>query len=262
MKSIGYLILASLILVSCKKETSDKPETATLEVEQKNMGVVAKRTATWCGPCGGYGFTSFQNLLNNLEGEAVFLAFKGSFYHLDGYQVSSEGQLLFDNINDHFSIESSTPHFFYNFTPGSSSGMVTSHNESDVVVNSNYEFEMHPDRITLKTTTKFFQDVEGDYYITPYLIVDNQMGYQLGHDDTTHTVHKKFVAAIAKPTTVSTPEPWGYRFASGETRKNHIVNLEFETMRQPDWTTEDVSFGIVIYKEQGDSLAFVNAFTK
>lgn len=179
MKPIGYLIIASLSLISCKKETSEKPATATLEVEQKNMGVIAKRTATWCGPCGGYGFVAFDNLLTNFQDEAVFLAFKGSFYHLDGYQVSQEGQLLFDNINDHFNIAASTPHFFYNFSPNSSSGMVSAHNESDVVVNSNYEFEMQSDKIKLKTTTKFFQEVEGDYYITPYLIVDNQMAIKL-----------------------------------------------------------------------------------
>lgn len=262
MKALVCLVLSSLVLFSCKKEISEKPETPVLDVEKKNMGVISKRTATWCSPCGNYGFNAFENHINNFGNDAVYLAFKGSFVHLDGYQVSSEGQLLFDNINAHFSIGAGTPHFFYNFTGGSTSGIVASHNESDVVVNSNYEFELLNDKIKLKTTTKFFQDTEGEYYITPFLILDNQMGYQLGHDDTTHAVHKKFVAAIAKPTTLETAEPWSYRFATGQIRANHIVNLEFETPRKSSWSESDISFGIVIYKQQGDSLAFVNAFTK
>lgn len=46
-KIILTLTLIAIAFSSCKKEVSNLEESSFLEVEEKNMGVVAKRTATW-----------------------------------------------------------------------------------------------------------------------------------------------------------------------------------------------------------------------
>lgn len=256
------LIFIAFLLVACKKEKSNLEESTTLEVEEKNMGVVAKRTWTGCGPCGGWGFKYFDDLYLQYNNHAAFMAFKLGF---DG--VSSQGKIYFEKVNDLFGIGGGTPRFFYNFDTihginYSGSGSIDQHVNAEVIANSNYEFTFLEDKIRLKTTTKFFKSVDGDYVISPFLIVDNQVGNQAGHDDGFNTVHHKFVADLARPINTDIIEPWAYKVASGEVEKGYTINLEFEVDRKTEWAKNDISFALILYKREGNKYKFVNAFTK
>lgn len=259
LKFLLPLFILTLVLISCKKEVSNLQESSFLEVEEKNMGVVAKRTATWCGPCGGWGFEYFDDLKQQYEDEAVFMAFKHSF--------GAEGDEFFDRVNDEFGVGSGTPRFFYNFDTihgvnYSGAGSVGHHNESEVIANSNYEFKLSDDKIHLSTTTKFFKSEEGDFMISPFLIIDNQVGYQNGNADSPNTVHPSFVANLAHPSTIEADDSWAYKLASGKIEEGYRVNLDFEVNRESQWTEDDISFALILYKREGNKYNFVNAFTK
>jgi hypothetical protein len=261
-KIILPVIIIALTFYSCKKEKSNLEESSFLEVEQKNMGVVAKRTATWCGPCGGWGFDYFDQLKLQFQGKAVFMAFKTAFDI-----PSTEGHTYYSRVQDLFDIEGGTPKFFYNFDTihgynYSGENSVVEHVNSEVVANSNYEFSLSSETIHLKTTTKFFQSTEGEYVISPFLILDNQIGNQLGNDDAENTVHPRFVANLARPLNTDIVEPWAYKVASGTIDEGYRINLEFEVERDPEWTQNDISFALILYKREGNKYKFVNAFTK
>jgi hypothetical protein len=253
------LFILTLALFSCKKEVSNLEESTFLDVEEKNMGVVAKRTATWCGPCGDWGFDYFDNLKQQYGDEAVFMAFKDAF--------GAEGDYYFTRVNEVFGVGGGTPRFFYNFDTihgvnYAGAGSVAQHNDSEVIANSNYEFTLTDDKINVTTTTKFFKSDQGEFLISPFLIIDNQVGYQNGNADSPNTVHPKFVANKAHPIGNEVADSWAYKVASGEVAKGYQINLEFEVNREPQWVEEDISFALILYKRVGGQYKFVNAFTK
>ena len=262
MKILKLTISLAIIIFafsSCKKEVSNLKSSEFLEVQEKNMGVVAKRTATWCGPCGDWGFSSFEDFKAQYKDEAVYMAFKTAF--------TSKGDTYYDKVTSLFGIPAVTPVFFYNFdtingTNFQGLGSVSEHNHAEVIANSNYEYTLTEDKIQLNTTTKFFKSVEGDYVISPFLILDNQVGPQLGHPDTPNTVHPSFVANLAHPKDITTQESWAYKVASGKIEEGHQINLEFEVDRDIEWTEDDISFALILFKRVGSKYKFINAFTK
>ncbi|MFK7787042.1 MAG: hypothetical protein AB8B56_18115, partial [Crocinitomicaceae bacterium] len=59
--SSALLLVGALALSSCKKSQLDGDSSDFLEVEKTNSSFLVKHTGTWCGPCGGWGFTTFQS---------------------------------------------------------------------------------------------------------------------------------------------------------------------------------------------------------
>ena len=256
MKKIILMVLIISSILSCRKTSPMLESDNTLEVTESNMAVVGKRTATWCGPCGSWGFPQFESLKQTYRGKALFMAWKDAF-------TTTEGTTLFDEVGPTFNLGGSVPTFFYNFIPNANDSVITKHIESDYVeANSNYEMEVSGENVLLKTTTKFFANVEGVYYIAPYMIVDNIVGYQNGHPDGNNTIHHNYVARIAKPTTTSSVKNFGYQLTTNGADRGHTVNLDFTVKKDISWKTRDISFGLVIYKQEPWGLQFVNAFTK
>lgn len=257
MKKIILPALIALTLFACRK-TSSMEETQSLDVAEKNMAAMGKVTATWCGPCGDWGFPKFAQWETDYSGKAVLMAFK------DALIPGGRSEDLYSEIDDEFLMGiTGVPTFWANFKKTSDeSTVINEHISSPVIVNSNYDMSVSGNKVNLKTTTKFFQDTEGEYLLEPFMIVDGIVGYQNGHADGANTVHHKVVVDVAKPTTTSTVKNWGYKIGSGKIKAGHTVTLEFECDRDPSWNKSDISFGLIMVKEQGDSLMFVNAFTK
>ena len=257
MKNILIPFLIAALMIFSYKKSSKEEDTQSLVVAEQNMSVIAKRTATWCGPCGSWGFPAFENLETIFEGEAVFMAWKDAF-------VSPKGSELFDEVGPLFDLGNGVPTFFTNFIKGGSdTDLVENHNNAPVVANSNYNFSVSGNKVSLITTTKFFQDVEGDYLMAPYMIVDGIIGNQAGNPAGANTVHHKYVSDIAKPVTSSEVNNFGYTIASGGAKLGQTISMEFELTKDPNWNNSDISFGLIIFRqESSDSLTFINAFTK
>lgn len=256
MKNTLIILISILLTTGCRKETKMTVSDNTLEVTESNMPVIGKRTATWCGPCGSWGFPQFESLKETYENKALFMAWKDAF-------TTTEGSTLFDEVGPKFNLGGSVPTFFYNFIPNADDSVIKQHIELDyVIANSNYDMEVSGQNVLLKTTTKFFSNVEGVYYIAPYMIVDNIVGYQNGHADGNSTIHHNYVARIAKPTTVSTVKNFGYQLTTNGAERGYTINLEFTAKRDISWDTKDISFGLIIFKQESWGLGFVNAFTK
>jgi hypothetical protein len=138
-----------------------------------------------------------------------------------------------------------------NFGQSIGASLVTQHQESEVVANSNYELEFVGDKIIVKTTTEFFKDLSGtDYYLAPYIIVDNIVANQAGHADVANP--KGYAADI-----------FGYVVAGGDIRDGYKVNVEFEATRLASWNDADISVALVLTtRDASDKPVFVNANTK
>ncbi len=243
-------------LAACKKESTEEP-TATLDVEEKNSVLIAKHTWTGCGPCGGWGFTTFNSLIQNNPDDVLVSFTKGN---LGGYG----NQAIYDFMQNTFGIPGATPTFHNNLDATLSVSQARDVMDTKgVVANSNYEMSFEGSTIRLKTTTKFFQDVNGVFTLAPYLILDGIIANQSGHPDGANTEHHKVAVDIAKPTTVSQADFAGYVIADGSIKNGYTVNLECEVAADPSWDPNDVSFALMLLQSNGDgTYTLVNTFTK
>lgn len=255
-----YFLYLPLILVfaiaSCKKESTEEP-TPTLPVEQKNSVLIAKHTWTGCGPCGGWGFNNFDNLMQNYP-EHVHIAFKrGNVGPYDNNEI-------FNFFRNTFGIPGATPTFHNNLNDGLSVSQAEQTMEgTGVIANANYEIIREGDKVKLNTTTKFFQDVEGTFALAPYLILDGLIANQAGHPDGANTEHHKVPVDIARPIGAANSDYHGYTIAEGSIKSGYTVNLECEVDVDASILTEDISFALMIFRNHGDgTYSLVNTFTK
>lgn len=244
--------MAITVVMSCKKSTQFE-DSEFLSVEEKNMSVIAKRTWTGCPSCGRSGFKYLKEAEIDYKGKAVVMA-----WYL---RLQDEAEDLFWAAGPEFNLGNSTPTYFTNFVKSAQRTVIEEHNSSPVVLNSNYDFFISGDKVKIRTTTQFFKETDDSYYLATYLIVDGIVAPQSGHPDGSNAEHVNVVADIAKPTTISNKKDFGYLIANGA-RQNQKVNLEFDVDYNLNWEKEDMSIAIVMFKEQGDSIVFANAFTK
>ncbi|GAB5417355.1 MAG: hypothetical protein Crog4KO_29370 [Crocinitomicaceae bacterium] len=253
----ALFLIGTVGLTSCKKEVIVEGTSSDfLEVEQTNSSFLVKHTGTWCGPCGGWGFTNFQSQIDTYGDTEVMAA------TVSGSLGGANNEFFFDAFANALSI-SATPTFHGNFGQTTSGLLVNDHKAAPVVVNSNYEMTIEGGKINVKTTTEFFQKVSGeDYYLAPYIIVDGIVANQTGHPDGANTVHKLSLVDIATPVGVD-KEAFGYKIASGDIREGYRVNLNCEADFNAAWDESKVSVALVITKRDGSgNPVFVNAFTK
>lgn len=254
---VALFVLGTVGLTSCKKEVVVEGTSSDfLTVEQKNSSFLLKHTGTWCGPCGGWGFTNFQGQIDTYGDTEVLAA------TVSGSLGGANNEFFFDAYADAFDI-SATPTFHGNFGQTTSGQLVSDHQAAAVVANSNYEMTIEGGKIKVKTTTQFFQDLSGEtFYIAPYIIVDGIVADQAGHPDGANTVHKKSLVDIATPAGLE-KDAFGYKVASGDIRNGYRVNLNCEADFISTWDESKVSVAIVITKrDPAGNPVFVNAFTK
>lgn len=258
MRKYIWILAFSTLVLSCKKGNSDLEVTPTLDVEQRNMGVYAVRTATWCGPCGSY-LDNTQSTFENVKGSAVAMAFKDAFSEAQ----SPFANVLFDKIPDMFETATSVPTTFQNFNAAAPASIVE-HLDAEVKMNGNYEIIFNGNEMTINTATKFFKEYLGDVYLAPFIIVDSLVGHQNGHPNTPQTVHMKYVADIAYPSsrTSSSKFEWGYLVSAGAVKDGHQVNLQFKAEKRDHWKNHNISIGLIYFRKMGDRFIFLNAFTK
>ena len=258
MKNLLFIPVIAVALFSCKKENSNLEPTPTLDVEKKNMGVYAVRTATWCGPCGG-SLNNTQATFESNKDVAVAMAFKDAFSEAQ----SPYGSTLFDLVPDMFEIATSVPTSFQNFNATFPSS-IAEHIDTTVTINGNYEIEFSGTAMTINTTTKFFDENVGEIYLAPYIIVDSLVGYQNDHPDSPETVHMKYVADIAYPSSRDTDSKfeWGYLVSSSLVKEGHTVNLQFKAEKRDHWQNHNISVAMIYFKKVGAKFVFLNAFTK
>ncbi|MDG1331492.1 MAG: hypothetical protein P8P74_04135 [Crocinitomicaceae bacterium] len=249
-------LLSIFALAACKKVSTEEP-TPTLDVEEKNSVLIAKHTWTGCGPCGGWGFTTFENLTAS-NPEHVLVSFTRG--NLGGYG----NQAIYDFIQNTFDIPGATPTFHNNLDEALSVSQAQQQMDDDgVIANSNYEWRMEDDKIILSTTTKFFQDINGVFTLAPYLVLDGIIANQSGHPDGANTEHHRVAVDIAKPAAVASPDFAGYTIADGQVKAGYTVNLEFEVDADASWDPNNVSFALMILQSNGDgTYKLINTFGK
>lgn len=164
------------------------------DVEEVQRSVIFKRTATWCPPCGSWGWNLFESLVEETEGPAILLA-----AHYSGDLMNTPSL----EITNHFGALGQ-PRFFLNEVDqsASSNNWQTDKEEirdqvestfnninpvANVGINAYYSEDIQ--EVYLETKTKFFQDAAGKFNLGLYLVENEVINFQASQGN--DAVHEK-----------------------------------------------------------------------
>lgn len=274
LKGVAVVALASLTLAGCKKESSETTGTGggnDIAVARISRSVVNKVTGSACPPCGGWGWTAFEELINTNKGKAYFVG---------TYSQNFVAKDFITNIATTWDKAwgiTGYPTFCASFTPQlsrTSSGVnvtkekemvnteVSAHAAKAALANTAISTEWVEEagwyKLKVKTHTKFFESTTGDYTLGVFLIKDKDKAPQSGHSSYPnatehHYVLKQSMDEIAE-------KNWGDVIASGTIDANKVVTKEFSTYLPIDTEKANWSVLCVIFKKGTDGkYTFVNA---
>ncbi|MEZ4804842.1 MAG: Omp28-related outer membrane protein [Bacteroidia bacterium] len=114
---------------------------------------------------------------------------------------------------------------------------ITEHNAAAVVANSALSYSVENDKIVVKTTTKFFQNVD-EYNISVLVLEDGVIANQAGPNGGPNASHHKVLRA--------SNEDWGVTIVDGAKSAGSLVEQEISITKDPSWNMENVEIATVI----------------
>ena len=228
-------------------------------IEEQNP-LMVKKTATWCNPCGTWGWDLFTDIWNARESQSVMLEMHNS----SSSELHSSAATAFYGLHEP---RSSTPVFYVNtvnevyYTSGG--GISPSATENNVlsaidstngaspVANSGITYEVNGSTLDINTKVKFFQNATGEYYLGVYLAENNVSEIQNGFTGT--TTHKRIMRASADQNIEGSLITNGSVSSGDEFTNSHQINID------ASWDTDNFYVFTVIWKKENGEYKYVNA---
>lgn len=238
------LLLIALLFAGFGLFAQDAPET------QKSL--ITKVSATWCPPCGGWGWDMFENLIAENSTNAILIN-----AHHSGDLETSTSDAFATNLNF-----SGQPKFFLNnadqFATSSNAdakvlditAAVNTAAQNAPVVNTGMVATHDMENITVVTSTEFFQAATGDYKLALYIINDGYVGYQASRGN--NVLHEKVLADAF------TTDAFGETISTGSVDAGTIINGTYSIAINPDWDIDKLEIAAIIWSVDGSSNIFEN----
>lgn len=252
------IALSLFPLMGCKKQIISNNNSVFLPVEERNSSLLFHYSSTALNASGSTGYNAFVNYLTNYDSTEVL----GTMTL--GNVGGANNDTLFTAFAQQFGILA-VPYFQTNLDSAIVATRIAAHRASPVVAGMNYNlvFDSTLTKITINTTTQFFQESVGeDFYLSAYLMVDSLVAPQAGHPDSPLTNHRKVVVDAGRIPGYDV-RYLGYKVAGGTINAGYRFNLTFTVDRLPQWTDEkDISVALVLTRRDGAGKPiFVNAHT-
>ncbi len=259
---MSILAISLLLLTNCKKTKETvapvTPTTPSIAVAQVNTPIYGKLTATWCGPCGAWGWTMNDEILNNIGSKAIPMGVYGS----------ASSKFTNATVNKWFTDfgGQSYPNFTVNGvnkTEFSGNSILTTTTKtniyssidafiaSPVIASAGGNFSWEGQKLTVKSAVKFFQAQTGEFYVGAYMIEDKakmEQASQTGIVEHHHVCHGSMSSEI-----------YGPKFAGSMDAGQQTTLSDFTFTVPSTVVKENVYVAIMIWKKVGTKYTFVNA---
>ncbi|MCX6273252.1 MAG: Omp28-related outer membrane protein [Bacteroidetes bacterium] len=278
MKSkIGLFLLLGLFLAACSEH---KVETDTLgctdpnslnynkdaniddgsclKIEKKQYGFIIEYTAAWCVYCGGTnGAVKMHELYKT--GNVVAIAAHAA----NGDPMNNAG--LYNSFNSCRPDGGGIPHFWIGDIDDGSSGDLTALKaktpEAGVVLSS----QVVGDSLKVKAVTEFFKALDGDYFLSVYVMeygIDGYSGgsgdpyFQVGTSDPTY-MHDLVLRSANTPSFA-----YGEQIVTTSVEKDATITKNYSIAIDSQWNMQKVYTVACIWKKNKDTgfFEFVNGY--
>lgn len=271
MKLTKISILTALLavfFVGCKDDTvtpgggdGNGNGTSSITVVEENMAIMNKLTATWCGPCGQWGWDLNEAIIAD---NYLYTIPMGTY----GSSTSVFFNPAADKFKKDFAPTAGWPAFCVNgvneteyaqsggiYTGQTQTNCLTAclnHAQADVVANAGYNVKIENDVINIDVKTKFFQEGTGTYKVGAYVLEDKALAVQNGKTGVVEHHHVLQAAASA--------DVYGKEIAS--TSAGSTFETSFAVPLNGDWNKDNLEYAVIIWKVNGAKHEFVNAYQK
>lgn len=229
-------------------------QTQAQDVPEQQQVLISKVAATWCPPCGGWGWDLFDNLIIDNEQKAVLLV-----AHHSGDLTNSTAEDFSDNFEAPYQ-----PYFYVNTTDqGASSGNVENNriaikeavdNAYTVapIANAGMNLSASTDvtQMQIAVKTKFFQDASGEFYLGVYPVESGIVNNQQGQGP--EAIHEK----ILRP--AITPGSFGELLVNGDVTAGTEFTHSYTTTLNGSWDLDHLEVVAIIWEKVNDKYEVVN----
>ncbi len=242
-----FTLSIAFLLLAFSGYSQDAPETQST--------LITKISATWCPPCGGWGWDMFHNLIEDNEQKATLMA----VHHSGNLLTPTSGALA-----DNFMITGQPQFFMGNVNQGifSSNGAakrtevqqaVNEAAEQAPVVNTgiNATYSEATQEINVNTRTEFFQDADANYYLGLYIVNDGYVGFQ--QNQGSNAEHEKVLV------TAFTPTHFGEQLTTGGVTDGTTMDGSYSIAIDSEWDIEKLEVVAIIWSESNGVYTYENS---
>ena len=227
------------------------------QVEQTHIPLLIKKTATWCPYCGGWGWDLQNDLEERNDDIAVIVQ-----------AHPSESCELFDNTSknlmDSLPVTDYYPFWFVNGERRYDYFLSVNYNKSIInqyidstrneppLANCHYSFDIHNDTLDVTTTTKFFQDTSGTFYLSVWIIESGVFAAQNGLQGE-DPYHSNVLRASMSNAV------FGEQIIDGPVQIYDSIISSFSMVLDTSWRLQNTHLAFVIW-QRTENYTYVNAF--
>lgn len=237
--------------------------------ERKALALLHKITATWCTPCGTWGWSLAEALREQTSGQAIYL---GLFASASKASQNAEFYNQTAATLAHAFTFSGYPSFGINGLPFSESsatgGIDANQVEADVLnaadafgaqdppASAAGYYSMDGDQIMVQAKVRFWEAMEGAFYWAAYIVEDNAMNVQSGRSLSGNEVpHHDVLRASMSP-----EGAWGTLIDSGQLSAYAEYTADFSyTLTDSSWNRDNLKVYLVLWSKEQEQYRFVNA---
>ena len=230
---------------------------AQVTVPETTKALYNKKTASWCPPCGEWGWTTNEAIETGIGDKAVSFKLSasssGDLYHpvcadlYDGYDT--QGQTGWPNF--YVNAFNETEYVGTGISPTTTQSNCISavnnfYSATTADINAGYSVSHTANSITVDVTTKFFNAMDGDYYTAIYLLENNIPYSQDGISGTAigdHILRASF-----------TGNSWGDQVGSGSVSAGTTVDNSYTISMDPSWDISNLTVITVVWEDLGGGM--------
>lgn len=256
------LIVCCILVNLCVESYAQTPE-------RKATALIHKITATWCTPCGTWGWTLADALREQSTGKALYLGLfaSGSAANRNAEFYNETAATLAGNFTF-----SGYPSFGINGLPYSEPSetggidadqvklailsAMDSLTTGDPLASAAGYYSMDADTITVHAKIRFWEATEGEFYLAAYIVEDNAMNLQSGRSLTGGEVAHHDVLRAS----MTAESAWGILVDTGQLHESAEYSRDFSyTLTDPKLERANLKVYLILWKKEGERYRFINA---
>lgn len=258
--SFLVLVICTFLFSNCEKEESQNNPNSSIYVAEVNTPIYGKITATWCGPCGQWGWTLNDTIMSSIKNRAITMGLYAS--KTSNFANATVVQWYTDFGGQSF------PNFTFNginkTSFATSGGIYTSITLANIItsvdsfialpvqMSAGGNLSWNGQKLTVKSSVKSFKDQSGEFYVGAYMIEDKANSIQNGQ---TGVIEHHHVCRGS----MNDSAIYGIKF-NGGLKAGEQTDLPEYVYTVPDtWVKENMYVAMVIWKKEGNKYTFVNA---